>query len=85
MKNEFIINYCNLNYPDETKLIARSMINYYHIRNKEDKSDVDTAMQNRIYSGVIALFREMSKTLSNELEYNENEIFESLFMIHIKT
>ena len=40
-------------------------------------------MVDKIYVGVVGLFREMSKSLSDELGYNENEIFEQLKNIFI--
>jgi hypothetical protein len=83
--NELIIKYCDINYPEEMQLVAHSMINYYSIRNKADKTKEDLDCQEAIYVGVIKLFRELARLLSNELELDENDIFETLFMIHIKT
>lgn len=85
MKDEFIIKYCEFHYPTETKLIARSMINYYALRNKVNKTEEESVTQDKIYAGVITLFRELSRILSNELDVEENIIFEALFVIHVKT
>jgi hypothetical protein len=85
MSNDFIIKYCEKNYPVETKLIARSMINYYSIRGKVKKTEVDDKLKDKIYLGVLKLFKELSKILSNELELDENEIYQTLMNIHIKT
>ena len=85
MTNEFIVKYCESNYPNEVALIARSMINYYSLRNKDGKTDDEFKTQEKIFSGVISLFKELSRTLSFELNVDDSEIFEQLFLIHIKT
>lgn len=85
MNSKTIIQYCDTNYPDEAKLIARSMMNYYHIKNKKDLSIAEETHKNQIYKCVIDLFWELARRLSDELNLDETELFNTLFKIHVKT
>lgn len=84
---EFILKYTKEHYPDENELIVRSMINFYHLRFKDDKSEQEEFQQNELFEGVLDLFTVMSGALKEELdtELSREEIFDTLKRIHIKT
>jgi hypothetical protein len=82
MENQEIIKHIRINFPDELKLIERSLINHYSLKNKKDKTDNDVKLMNTIYSGVIKLFNIIGTHLNkvygldkDKLNYQIKEIF----------
>jgi len=82
---ERILEYTREHYENANKLIERSLINFYHSRLKEDKTDVEIFQQEQIYEGVLDFFIVLSEKISYELEIDKNEVYEHLKNIHIKT
>ena len=80
-----ILEYTQENYPNECDLIARTLINYYTLKNKDDKTDKDELHQEKLYDGVLELFEVLSRTLAEEMDGDSDQIYESLKSIHIKT
>jgi len=80
-----ILEYTKENYPNESKTIERSMVNYYHSRLNENKTEQQIFHQQMIYSGVIDLFEIMSVALEAELGIPSDEVLQHLKNIHIKT
>ena len=82
-----ILAYTKKHFPKETKTIERSMINFYHSRLIENKSEQEIFHQKMIYDGVIDLFELLAVVLESELEgcISKVEIVEHLKNIHIKT
>ena len=82
---KIILEHTKENYGAEHDLIVRSMINFYHSRLKEDKTDVEIFQQDQIYEGVLDLFAILSEQLSGELEIDKDVVYDHLKSIHIKT
>lgn len=80
-----IIDYTEMHYPSISELIVRSMINYYELKRKVDKTERDILNQEKLYSGVLDLFEVLSKLLSDELGEDSKEIYQRLKDIHIKS
>lgn len=80
-----ILEHTKLNYPNECKTIERSMINFYHSRLNEHKTEQEVFHQQMIYNGVIDLFELMSVKLEEELGIPSDDVFQHLKNIHIKT
>ena len=80
-----ILNYTKEYYPNEHELIVKSMINYYTLRMKEEKSEREEMHQQKIYDGVLELFDIMSQQMDEQMLEDSQEIFETLKGIHIKT
>lgn len=80
-----LLAYTKDKYPNEDALIARSMVNYYDLKLREDKTESDTMHQQMIYDGVMELFEILSNQLATELGAEADEIFDLLKCIHIKT
>jgi len=82
-----ILEHTKAHYPKESKAIERSMINFYHSRLNEEKTEQEIFHQQMIYNGVIDLFELLSVALENELDLNitRDEIVQHLKNIHIKT
>ena len=80
-----ILEYTKDKYPNEHELIGRSMVNYYDLRLREDKSETDEFHQEKILSGVLDLFEVLSHQIAIELDEEPEVIFNLLRDIHIKT
>lgn len=82
-----ILEYTKANYPKECKAIERSMINFYHSRLNQEKTEQEIFHQQMIYNGVIDLFELLSVALEEELDFDisRDEILQHLKNIHIKT
>lgn len=85
MINDKILKYTQDKYPNEHALIGRSLINYYTLKIKEDKSEFEAMHQEKIYDGVMELFEILSKKIADEIDEDSDVIYESLMSIHIKT
>ena len=84
---ETILEHTKTHYPNESKTIERSMINFYHSRLNEEKTEQEIFHQQMIYNGVIDLFELLSVALEEELDFDisRDEILQHLKNIHIKT
>jgi hypothetical protein len=85
--DEQILEHTKEHYPRETKTIERSMINYYHSRMNEDKTEQEIFHQQMIYNGVIDLFELLAIALEDEMNLGISRdcILQHLKDIHIKT
>jgi hypothetical protein len=84
-EENFILEYTNKHYPEENALIARSLVNYYYLKNKEGKTEAEEFFLNEIYECVLELFRILAGKLDEEIGFGQNSIYTSLKAIHIKT
>ena len=84
-EEDFILDYTDRYYSSENALIARSMVNYYYLRNKEDRTDQEEFYLNETYNSVLELFTILAGKLDEELGLGQNSIYTSLKAIHIKT
>ena len=82
---EKILEHTQTNFPKESKIIARSMVNFYHSRLNEEKTEQEIFHQQMIYNGVLDLFELLSVALEDEIGLGRDEILEHLKNIHIKT
>lgn len=80
-----LLEYTKEYYPTEDALIARSMVNYYDLKLREEKSEGDALHQEKIFEGVLDLFEVLSNQLATELDADATDIFKMLKSIHIKT
>jgi len=82
-----ILEFINTHYPKESKMIERSMINFYHSRLTGEKTEQGLLHQQMIYDGVIDLFELLSIKLECKLDLSitSGEIVEHLKNIYIKT
>lgn len=85
ISNEGLIKFTKNNYPEEDRVIIRSMINYYVLKLKSNKSAIEISFQETLYDGVIDLFKTLSELIGFELVIDPEIIFTSLKNIHIKT
>lgn len=84
---EKILEYTKSNYPKESKTIERSMINFYHSRMNDEKTEQEIFHQQMIYNGVLDLFELLAVALEEEMDLglSRDEIIQHLKNIHIKT
>lgn len=82
---QFILDYTNKYYDNENRLIERTMINYYFLKNKEDRNEKEEFYMVNLYDGILELFDIMSKKLEEELGLEAADIYSTLKDIHIKT
>lgn len=85
MTIETLLKYTEQNYSKENEVIASSMINFYSLKNKLNKSKNDEVLQKTLYEQVLVLFEQMSLKIELELGVDHNHIFSLLKEIHIKT
>ena len=84
---EQILEHTKAHYPKESKAIERSMINFYHSRLNEEKTEQEIFHQQMIFNGVLDLFELLSVALESEMDLgiSRDEILVHLKNIHIKT
>jgi len=85
MENSELIEYIKSSFPDEMSIIERSLINYYYLRNKKDKTESEIELMNTIYDGVNTLFRILSAHISEEFKLDKGALNRQLISIFIKT
>jgi len=85
--DEQILEHTKVHYPRESKTIERSMINFYHSRLNEEKTEQEIFHQQMIFNGVIDLFELLSVALDDEMDLgiSRDQILQHLKDIHIKT
>ncbi len=84
---ETILDHTKTHYPKECKAIERSMINFYHSRLNQEKTEQEIFHQQMIYNGVLDLFELLAVALEDELDLDitRDQIVDYLKAIHIKT
>lgn len=85
MTNDELLEYTEENYAEQNALISRTMINYYTVRNLEDKTEGDEYLEQTLFDKVLELFDVMSKKIAEDTDGDADELYESLKEIHIKT
>ena len=84
MNDEVLINMINDKFPLEYATMERSLMNYYHLKNRTDKTEEMEILQKKLIEGIHALLYVMSKVLAEELKEDSDVVFEHLCSIHIK-
>lgn len=85
MEDKLIIEYIENNFPDEMALIERSLINYYSLRNKKDKTSIDIELSQTLYNGVLKLLHIFAIHLSKIYKIDGDILETQLISIFIKT
>lgn len=85
MSEKELLGYIEEHYSDENDLIARSLINYYELRNLDDKSEAQEECQGMLFDEVLKLFEIMSKQIGSSVDEDSDDIYELLKQLYIKT
>lgn len=85
MTADELLAYTRKHYQDQNDLIARSLINYYELRNLEEKTEAQEECQHVLYEEVLKLFDVMSSEISENMGLDHDDVYQLLKEIHIKT
>ena len=82
MTDDQIVEIAKNSFPKEYAIIQQSLFNFYHLKNRDDKTPDMEVLQQQLLTGIYSLLFMMSKVIPNELD--EHEFFNQIYNIHIK-
>ena len=85
MENSDILYYIKEYLPSDLKLIERSMINYYSLKNNKNNTAEKEELREMIFNGVLNLFDSISTHLHEITGEDEEKLKAQLKEIFIKT
>jgi hypothetical protein len=84
MTNDQLVNMVKKSFPKEYAIMQQSLINFYHLKNREDKTSEMIMLQQQLFNGIHSILFVMSKALSEEINVDSRELFKQIYNIHVK-
>lgn len=84
MTDDRLVDMARNTFPKEYAIMQQSLINFYHLKNREDKTEEMEFLQQQLLNGIFSLLFVMSQALAEELGVDSQGLFDKIYKIHIK-